>query len=144
MKKYIIISTLTLLAACGGNSENSNDNAASNADNTSTNTSTTETYTGTLPCADCEGIDVSLELNPDSNYVMTSVYKGSRVDSSNNSFKDSGVWKIYGADTVCLIGKDSSMLTYIKTDSTLTQLDGDKKVITGDIANMFILHKKNN
>ena len=36
-----------------------------------------ENYIGTLPCADCEGIDVTLQLNNDSSYIMNSVYKGS-------------------------------------------------------------------
>jgi len=101
-----------------------------------------EEYVGTLPCADCEGIDVSLQLNKnDETYIMSSVYKGSRVDSSNSSFKDTGTWNMHGTDTLILLNKTSSV-KYIKTDSTLTQLDGDGNVITGPLANMFILHKK--
>ncbi len=101
-----------------------------------------EEYVGRLPCADCEGIDVSLQLNKnDNSYIMNSVYKGSRVDSSNNSFKDTGTWRMGGADTLILSNKNNPV-KYIKTDSTLTQLDGDGNVITGPLANMFILHKK--
>jgi uncharacterized lipoprotein NlpE involved in copper resistance len=100
-----------------------------------------ENYVGTLPCADCEGIDVSLQLNKDSGYIMNSVYKGSRLDSSNNSFKDTGSWSLHGTDTVYLSAKGNSV-KYIKTDSTLTQLDGNGNIITGPLANMFILHKK--
>lgn len=101
-----------------------------------------EEYVGSLPCADCERIDVSLQLNKnDNSYIMNSVYKGSRVDSSNNNFKDTGTWSMHGVDTLVLSGKNS-LLKYIKTDSTLTQLDGDGNVITGSTANMFVLHKK--
>lgn len=141
MKRFVIISAVGLLMACGNNSATEPGSESSGTD-TATAVSS-EVYTGMLPCADCEGIDISLALYPDSSYTMNSVYKGSRVDSTNNSFNESGVWKIYGKDTVCLTGKDSSVLTYVKTDSTLTQLDGDKKLITGELANMFILHKKN-
>ena len=98
-------------------------------------------YVGTLPCGDCEGIDVSLQLNADASYVMNSVYKGSRVDSNKNSFKDSGIWAIHGIDTLILLQKRTA-IKYIKTDSTLTQLDGNGNIITGPLANMFILHKK--
>lgn len=101
-----------------------------------------EEYVGRLPCADCEGIDVSLQLNKnDNSYIMNSVYKGSRVDSSNNSFKDTGTWNMHGVDTLILSTGNRSV-KYIKTDSTLTQLDGDGNMITGPLANMFILHKK--
>ncbi|MEO8712387.1 MAG: copper resistance protein NlpE [Parafilimonas sp.] len=100
-----------------------------------------ENYVGTLPCADCEGIDVSLQLNHNSDYIMNSVYKGSRVDSSNNHFIDSGKWSLHGSDTLILSGKNHST-KYIKTESTLTQLDGSGKLITGPLAKMFVLHKK--
>ena len=101
-----------------------------------------EECVGRLPCADCEGIDVSLQLNKnDNSYIMNSVYKGSRVDSSNNSFKDTGTWSTHGVDTLVLSGRNNPV-KYIKTDSTLTQLDGDGKVITGSLAGMFVLHKK--
>jgi len=104
-------------------------------------TSVATVYVGTLPCGDCEGIDVSLQLNDDSSYTMNSVYKGSRVDSNNNSFKDTGIWTMHGTDTLILLQKRRS-IKYIRTDSTLTQLDGDGNIITGPLADMFILHKK--
>ena len=99
-----------------------------------------ENYVGTLPCADCEGIDVSLQLKADSNYIMNSVYKGSRVDSSNNHIVDNGTWSING-DTLILLTKENST-KYIKSGSTLTQLDGNGKIITGPLASDFVLHKK--
>src|SRR6476661_4964242 len=34
------------------------------------------TYKGTLPCADCPGIETSLELTEDFNYTLTTNYKG--------------------------------------------------------------------
>ena len=104
-------------------------------------TSFATVYVGTLPCGDCEGIDISLQLNNDSSYTMNSVYKGSRVDSNNNSFKDTGTWAMHSTDTLILSQKRNT-IKYIKTDSTLTQLDGNGNIITGPLADMFILHKK--
>jgi uncharacterized lipoprotein NlpE involved in copper resistance len=100
-----------------------------------------ENYVGTLPCADCEGIDVTLQLKNDSSYIMNSVYKGSKVDSSNNHLVDNGTWRMIGDDTIVLLTKGNS-IKYIKSGSTLTQLDGNGKVITGPLADNFILHKK--
>ena len=33
------------------------------------------TFSGTLPCADCPGIDATLELNPDGSYKITDAYQ---------------------------------------------------------------------
>ncbi len=101
-----------------------------------------ENYVGTLPCADCEGIDVSLQLNNDSSFIMDSFYKGTRGDSTNNHLKETGTWSIHTDDTLYLVNEKQHITKYIKTDSILTQLDGDGKIITGNLAAMFILHKK--
>lgn len=34
------------------------------------------TFRGTLPCADCSGIDTTLELKPDGSYAISEIYKG--------------------------------------------------------------------
>ena len=101
-----------------------------------------ENYVGTLPCADCEGIDVSLQLNRDSTFIINSVYKGSRVDSANNHFNEMGSWRLNGADTLYLVSANRHLTKYIKTDTALIQLDGDGELITGPLASMFVLHKK--
>lgn len=100
-----------------------------------------EEYTGSLPCADCDGIDISLQLNKNETYTMISVYKGSDVDSSNKSFKDNGTWSMHGDDTLYLTNASQST-KYIKTGADLIQLDGSGNKITGPLAGKFILHKK--
>ena len=99
-----------------------------------------ENYTGTLPCADCEGIDITLQLKKDSSYIMNSVYKGSSVDSSNSHIVDNGTWSEHN-DTVYLLTKGNTT-KYIKSGSTLTQLDGNGQRITGPTSDAFVLHKK--
>ena len=101
-----------------------------------------ENYVGTLPCADCEGIDVSLQLNKDSSFEMNSFYKGTRGDSADNHLKEIGSWGLHGTDTLYLVNTNGHTTKYLKTDTALTQLDGDGKVITGNLASMFVLHKK--
>lgn len=141
MKIISVIFLIALIASC-----NSNKNGIASTDSAyktvvpETPFINAENYVGTLPCADCEGIDVSLQLNHDSTYIMNSVYKGSRVDSSNNHFADTGKWSLQN-DTLFLSTKNH-LLKYIKTDSALIQLDGEGKRITGALAEKFILHKK--
>ncbi|HEX5151522.1 MAG TPA: copper resistance protein NlpE [Parafilimonas sp.] len=140
MKTICAILSIGFVASCNSASTKiaSTDSALKAA---APETSGAAVYAGTLPCGDCEGIDVSLQLNPDSAYFMNSVYKGSRVDNNSNSFKDTGAWTMHGADTLILLQKRTAV-KYIKTDSTLTQLDGSGNIITGPLADMFILHKK--
>jgi copper homeostasis protein (lipoprotein) len=140
MKKTCAILSIGFMTSC-----NSASNKIASTDSmlkaVAPGTSAAAVYAGTLPCGDCEGIDVSLQLNSDSSYFMNSVYKGSRVDSNRNSFKDTGTWTMHGVDTLILSQKRNA-IKYIKTDSTLTQLDGNGNIITGPLADMFILHKK--
>jgi uncharacterized lipoprotein NlpE involved in copper resistance len=99
-----------------------------------------ENYVGTLSCADCEGIDVTLQLKNDSTYIMNSVYKGSKVDSSNNHVVDNGTWNVDG-DTVLLTTKGNTT-KYIKINAGLIQLDANSQRIAGASPDDFVLHKK--
>lgn len=100
-----------------------------------------EKYVGTLPCADCDGIDVSLQLNKNKTYILNSVYKLSNVDSSIRTTKDTGSWN-QGNDTVYLTNAKTGSIRYIKSGAELIQLDGSGNRITGPLASMYILHKK--
>jgi len=140
LMRFISIILVLFLASCNSNSSPiaANDSAFK-TEVPKTAVIKAENYVGTLPCADCEGIDVTLQLKNDSSYIMNSVYKGSRVDSSNNHLVDNGTWSTNG-DTIILSAKGNTT-KYIKTDTALIQLDGDSKRITGSIADNFILHK---
>jgi uncharacterized lipoprotein NlpE involved in copper resistance len=141
MKVVSVILVMFFIASCDSNpSPIAANDSAFKTEVPRTPVIKAENYVGTLPCADCEGIDVSLQLKDDSSYIMNSVYKGSRVDSSNNHIVDNGSWSING-DTLVLLTKDNST-KYIKSGSTLTQLDGSGKIITGPLAGDFVLHKK--
>lgn len=41
-------------------------------------------YKGMLPCADCEGIETELKLNPDSTYELEEEYKGGKSLGKEN------------------------------------------------------------
>lgn len=46
------------------------------------------TFSGTLPCADCSGIDTQLELKADGSYALGETYQGKK----DGAFKDDGTW----------------------------------------------------
>lgn len=45
------------------------------------------TFSGTLPCADCPGIDTTITLKPDGTYAVHEVYQG-----KPGSFDSDGTW----------------------------------------------------
>ncbi|ROU06641.1 copper resistance protein NlpE [Lysobacter enzymogenes] len=46
------------------------------------------TFSGTLPCADCSGIDTKLELKADGSYALDESYQGKK----DGNFKGDGTW----------------------------------------------------
>lgn len=46
-------------------------------------------FTGTLPCADCPGIDTTLTLRNDGSYLLHSAYQ-----ERDSAFDDKGVWQV--------------------------------------------------
>ena len=48
------------------------------------------TYGGTLPCADCSGIDTSIAFTPEGGYTLSEVYQ----DRDNGSFTTKGTWTV--------------------------------------------------
>lgn len=48
-------------------------------------------FTGTAPCADCPGIDITLSLSPDGAYRLKSVRQG---DASHPSLLNEGNWRL--------------------------------------------------
>jgi len=46
------------------------------------------TFSGTLPCADCSGIDTQLQLKADGSYALDESYQGKK----DGNFKGDGTW----------------------------------------------------
>lgn len=95
----------------------------------------TGVYQGTLPCADCEGIQCTLWLQDNGRYKVRNVYLGVKAPTSTT---DSGkfTWqKDRRSISLSQGGK------YIVGENQLIQLDGNGKRITGPLAAHFILTK---
>ncbi|HCO68631.1 MAG TPA: hypothetical protein DIT04_12860 [Dysgonomonas sp.] len=96
-------------------------------------------YTGVMPCADCEGIYVELRLSGGS-YTMKEIYKG-KGDDNANTFTEEGKYTWNDNNTVLTLNGDNSE-RYEVGNGVLYALDMDGKRVTGDLANMYILHKQ--
>ena len=96
-------------------------------------------YRGSLPCADCEGIETTVELKKDMSFKTKTIYVG----KSDSVYETTGKmsWNEKG-NTVTLTPSDNSQATqYFVGEGVLTQLDKDGTKITGDNAARYLLSK---
>ena len=94
-------------------------------------------YTGTIPAADGEGINVRLQLNKDNTYELTYEYIG----KPDNKFTNTGSFKWNDGDTINL-GIAETPSYYKVAENKLIQLDMAGKRITGEFADMYVLTKQ--
>ncbi|MGO3181625.1 MAG: copper resistance protein NlpE [Aequorivita sp.] len=96
-------------------------------------------YEGTTPCADCEGIKVVLELKNDKTYTISRTYIGKPEDTK---YEGSGAfyWGENGSEID--LETDGEPIPLKVGENQLWLLDGDRNIIDGDLADMFILRKK--
>jgi len=102
-----------------------------------------ESYSGILPCADCQGIETSIGLSSDGTFSKRLLYIGRKSKGAGtNEFSTTGKWMLHGMDTVHLTDVKNEPSMYIRTDSSLIQLDMSGKRITGKLAAKYELKKK--
>jgi len=88
-------------------------------------------YSGELPCVDCDAISTSLFINDDRSFELRYVYEGKSADE----FVRKGRWEIL-KNKLKLEGVDYQ---YKIDKNYLVQLDLSGNVITGDLANNYLL-----
>jgi len=100
-------------------------------------------YEGTLPCADCEGIETLVVLNDDNTYVITEHYlKG----DDSNQFEETGVFEFDETDnTFTLIPSEENdegrNRLYRLEENQLIALKQDGSKVEGEIGDYYVLTK---
>lgn len=96
------------------------------------------TYKGTLPCADCEGIETELTLTEDGKYTLKTTYLGKDA----TAFEKAGTysWKEDGS-TIVLSDITDAPNHYFVAENQIFQLDMEGNKIIGDLADKYILKK---
>ncbi len=91
-----------------------------------------------LPCADCPGIDYSLNLIGDNNYILSTSYKERNAD-----FVEKGTWSLEDKNKLIMNSEDGekSFFEVINND-TILKLDIEGNRIKGEIAHMYKLVRK--
>jgi copper homeostasis protein (lipoprotein) len=95
-------------------------------------------YKGTIPCADCEGIETSITLKSDETFQRSLKYLG----KEDNYFFDDGtfVWNESGSK-ITLTALDGNTSQYQVGENVLFHLDQEGNRITGDLAENYKLAK---
>lgn len=109
-------------------------------DNSQTSLDWEGLYEGVLPCADCSGIETSLELNSDNTYNLKRRYLGNQPTKSITS---SGTfsWNADGGK-ISLEKVRGNTTDYLVGENQLIQLDSQGERITGNLADKYRLEKK--
>jgi len=137
----VAVLTLTSFASCSNSSQNTNktsDPTEMRSDNMDSK-DYQGTYKGTLPCADCSGIETELKISDDMKYTLKQTYQG-KGDGKENSFSEEGTYTWDASKRIITLkGDDSERYEY--ADGMLYALDMDGKRVTGELANMYVLKK---
>lgn len=95
-------------------------------------------YKGVLPCADCEGMETTIELKNDSTYSRVIKYLGKK----ENSFTASGKWTWVNGFIINLGSIKEGPNQYFVAEGKLIQLDMSGNRITGELAAKYELKKQ--
>ena len=156
MKRIILLAPLFSVFALGCGSGNSSPTtgtdtlthkvhkvdttiAVADSHNASNSLDWAGSYEGVIPCADCVGIDVTVNLKQDLTYSTRSNYLGKLA----RPLLDSGTfsWNKEG-NSISLNGGKGGTIMYLVQENKIIQLDANGKRITGNLSNKFILNKK--
>jgi len=95
-------------------------------------------YTGTIPAADGPGINVRMKLNKDNTYELTYEY----LKKPDNAFTNTGSFKWNDTGDIINLGIADTPSYYKIAENKLIQLDMEGKLITGKLADNYILTKE--
>ena len=95
-------------------------------------------YKGVLHCADCEGIETTIELKADSSYSREMKYLGKK----DNTFTATGAWTWVSEFVINLGSIKEGPNRYFVAEGKLVQLDMSGKKISGALADKYELKKQ--
>lgn len=97
------------------------------------------TYTGTMPCTDCEGIETEITINK-GRYVIKRTYLETD-NTEQNTFTQCGTYKWNEERSVLIFDNDPEQ-QYLVRENTLVALNQNGKEVTGDLADLYVLKRK--
>jgi uncharacterized lipoprotein NlpE involved in copper resistance len=145
--RVIALFAIFLVAACSTPSDqpeaasNTADSAPAIADSAHNSRNALDwpgTYSGTLPCADCEGIKTTVKLNADGTFERELVYLGETGEPVRQAGSFS--WNDAGS-IVTLAPGDGTTQKYQVGENQLFHLDQAGNRIGGELADRYVLRQ---
>lgn len=96
------------------------------------------TYEGVLPCADCEGIQTQITIDLDGNYTRKVTYL---KDGNKDTYTEQGLFAWNKQGTKIILKSTSENKFYQVGENYIRALDMDGNIITGALADTYILQK---
>src|SRR5699024_11158127 len=125
----IAIFAVMAFVACGPSSK-SNQNETDGAHNSQNALDWAGVYQVILPCADCEGIQTTLEIDEDNGYRIQTKYLGTK-EKEKDTFTESGKFSWNDEGQIITLENGNK---YFVGENYLNQLDRDGNEITGELA----------
>lgn len=142
MKLFSLTALALLLVSCGGNASRKTAQTAPQepvaADMHSAENALDYwgTYRGTLPAADCPGIETTLTLDQEGRYTLHLSYL-----ERDTEFDEAGSFRVE-ENLLTLIPDGGGQPGYYKVEENrLRHLDGERQPITGQLADHYLLEK---
>lgn len=143
----LVLSGIFLLKACGGGDAtetaeapySDTQTAFDREHNARLSLDWDGTYTGVLPCADCEGIETTITLDSEGTFVKTWRYLG-KDDDTAHTVEGTFQWNDAGS-TITLEQLDAPNQLFVG-ENVLFHLDMDGNRIEGELADEYKLHKQ--
>ena len=95
-------------------------------------------YYGVLPCADCSGIETTLELMGDQTYKLTQVYQ----EKEDGRFESSGTLAWDAENSIITLGQGEEMTKWLIEGDKVTMLDKEGNRPAGELADQYVLTKR--
>lgn len=92
-------------------------------------------YSGTLPCADCPGIETVLVLIGDGTYSLSETY----LEQDTEAFVATGRFTWSSAGNVITLDAEGRGRSYKAQENSLRALDSNGQVIRGKLAEYYVL-----
>lgn len=124
------------MASCGNKSQNSTEETHKDSVEVAEIASIHGIYKGTLPAADCPGIETTLALNSDKTFALNSLY----IDRGEDAFNEQGNYGVEDSILTLVTANDSPQYYKVEKDQ-LRMLNMDKELITGPLAENYVLKK---
>jgi copper homeostasis protein (lipoprotein) len=134
-KKTLLVSLLMIILIISGLGSCA---TIDNAHNSKNSLDWAGVYTGTIPAADGEGINVRLRLNSDQTYTLSYDY----IDRPNSQFECTGSFKWDNKESTVILDVKDMPSYYKVVENALIQLDMKGKQIKGSLADNYVLKKE--